>query len=782
MKYLFASTGNLLLRLLAASLLVCPLSAQFEDVDSPEGQRVTDIEVRYVGERTVDEARILANMNTRVGSAYSRETASDDVKRLFEFGIADILTESYAGGVRVIVLIQTRAALSDVVFQGNSALPDSRLRQEVEIDAGASVDEVKLQEAVFNIEEIYRKRGYSDISVSYRIEQDPRPGFSRVIFFIEEGQRNRLRSILFQGNASISAAELRGVMEIKEKGLIGTILPFTRRGKIDNNVLEEDLLRIEEEYRNHGFLNARVTDLQRLRIEKDPDRVDLLIIIEEGPQFSVGNVRIEGASAFGDAELVPLLKLNGGMTYSAKTMREDIERLEDYYGSRGYADFRVQPRIENAGPNVVNLTYVLREGEISYIRLINISGNEETKDEVARRELAIQPGELYNSVKLRTSRRRLENTGFFSAVEILPSDTEQAGYKDVNINLTEQQTGNISVGAGFSSIDNVVGFIDITQSNADITDFPWRSGWPWFTGDGQKMRLGIRFGTQRSDFIFSHTEPWFLERRLALTNEIYFRDADFLSDDYTERRYGYAVSLRKPVTEASFVTLEYRIQNVEIYDIDRKASDIIAAEEGEFLESKLSLEFTHDTRDSFFLPRTGHRFTAGVSVSGGPLGAEVDNYNVNLGFTQHVSLPWDTIFTLETNVAVVDGLSSGDDVPIFNRLFLGGAYDLRGFNYRDVGPKDQFGEPIGGQTLASATLEFTFPIVERVRGAVFYDVGFVNPDSFDFSSSDYNSDVGIGVRLYLPIGPIRLDYGIPLESDDENDSSGKFNFNLGYQF
>ena len=800
--------------------LFLPLSAGAQEDGPPrgdEGKTVTDIEVQYIGAATVDKDRLLATMKTKVGSPFSQETIQDDVRALASYGIANFITEPYANGVRVVVVVQTRAALSNVIIQGNSRFDSNRLRQEVELASGETIDEVKLQEGVFNIEELYAKKGYSDVTVSYEIRDDPRGGYQQVIYTVNEGEASRLRKVVFRGNTDVSSRQLRGVMKVRKASLWNM---FTSRGRIDRGELEEDVLRIEQEFRNHGYLNAKVVTLEQPRVGNS-DKVDLVITVEQGEKFWVEDVKVSGNNQIALTELAAAIRMAPGGVYSEETLLGDIERISDFYGARGYADARITPRIESAGPQRITVFYDLREGAISYVRKINISGNQKTRDVVLRRELAVQPGDIYNTVKMRVSKRRLEGIGFFTRpVEVLPDDTGEAGYKDININVTERETGSISFGAGFSSVDNLVGFLDISQSNFDLFNFPS------MTGAGQKFRMGLKWGTRRKDFVLSLSEPWFLNRRLTLGGEVYYRDSTFLSDEYDERRYGGAIFLRKPVGEHSFLQAEYRLQKVKIHDIDFTrtalvdsdgdgiaeeffdgdndgfvevdtdgdgvverfrtpgASPEIFQEEGDYLESKLSLNFVSDTRDSFFTPRTGQRWELGASVSGGFLGGDVDSYNLKAGFVQHVSLPGDLIFSFEAAAEVADTWNSGDRVPIFNRHFLGGSYDMRGFEYRDVGPKDVYGEPIGGGTSATATLELTFPIFERVRGAVFYDVGFVNEDAYDFSTSDINSDYGFGVRLMLPISPypLQLDYAFPIETDEFNDSGGRFNFVLGARF
>jgi outer membrane protein insertion porin family len=424
----------------------------------------------------------------------------------------------------------------------------------------------------------------------------------------------------------------------------------------------------------------------------------------------------------------------------------------------------------------MDVTYRVEEGLQSYVEHIDISGNTRTKDKVIRREIALAPGDLYNTVRVDASKERLKNLNYFSKVDTFPSDTLVPGRKDLKVLVEEKRTGSFNFGAGFSSIDSLIGFAEITQGNFDIMR------WPYFTGAGQKFRLRVQWGTRRKDFILSLTEPYFLDYRLSVGGELFFRDASFVSAVYDERRYGFDLHARKFLNEFTYVRFGYTLQDVDIHDVDPDASQQIKDEEGNRLESKLYGGITFDTRDSVFLTRRGHKIDLQTYVAGGFLGGDTDIYGFDLEASKYFLLPWDTILILNAEAAVVQTWAGGDRVPIFDRLFLGGANNLRGFKYRDVGPKDADDEPIGGNTLARLTVEYTFPVVEKVRGAVFYDVGFVNEDSYDFGSGNINSDVGIGVRLDLPIGPVRIDYGIPIQTQNNNSGSGKFNFNIGYQF
>jgi outer membrane protein insertion porin family len=381
------------------------------------------------------------------------------------------------------------------------------------------------------------------------------------------------------------------------------------------------------------------------------------------------------------------------------------------------------------------------------------------------------------------SKKRLENLNYFSRVEVYPEDTLVPGRKDVNVQLEEKRTGSFNFGAGFSSIDSLLGFAEVTQSNFDITKFPT------FTGGGERFRIRIQYGVQRKDFVISLTEPYFLDQKLSTTGELFFREASFVSNVYSERRYGFDIQNRKALSDFVFLRFGYKLEDVGLTQVDPSASQTIKDQAKSMLKSELSVGLTYDTRDSVFLTRRGEKVDLSIYTTGGFLGAQEQIYGWDAQASKYFHLPGDTILTVIGEAGMVSPWGPMADVPLYDRLFLGGANNLRGFLFRYATPKDVNGEPLGGDTLVRGTAEFTYPIVEKVRGAFFYDGGFVNTQAYKFTPSKdpngtggFNSDFGFGFRVELPIGPIRVDYGIPITHDHATGGGGKFNFNIGYQF
>ncbi len=734
---------------------------------------VRSVDVRSIGAGTIDKNRVLANMSLQPGTTYTQDKSDQDVKNLVASGIVanvNIIPEpAGADGVRLTVIVEARTNLGEVVFLGNSSIPTKTLASEADLKLGTVVDEVKLQEAQRKVREAYEKKGFTDVDVRYQQEKAAETGFTRVTFYITEGQRSVLNDVRFEGNSVYTEKELVGLVKIGSRDWWRV---WDLKKRVNAEQLEKDVLAIQDKYQNNGYMNARVTAVDRVPVG---DKVDVVFRVSEGESFTFSAVGIEGMTSFPKEELVPSLQSTAGETYSAAGVKADLRLIRDYYGSRGYADVMVTPRITRSGGGQLAITYVVTEGGIYYVRKINIDGNTKTKDEVIRREVAIAPGEVYSTTKQDVSKARLEDLGYFQRpVEFFPVDTDTPGYKDVNITVSEVSTGQVQIGAGFSSIDSLIGILELQQTNFDLMN------WPSFTGDGQKFRTRIQYGLKRRDFQLEFSEPWFMDQRLAFGTELYYRDLLYLSDYYDQNVYGAAFSLARPLGEHGRIRAEYRVQNVGI-DVDDDASEILQTEDGDYLDSAVGLAYTYDTRSPLRgLTRKGHKFQIDGAVSG--LGGDVETYEFGLSGSKYFSLPWDTVFKVEGAFETVDNWG-GDSTPIFKRKFLGGANTLRGFDYRDVGPKDENGEPIGGKTSAYITAEYNFPLFWKLRGTVFADVGMVSSDVFDVGG-DWNSDVGFGLQLWdvLPQGPIRVDIGFPISSDEYNDDGVQFNFNIGYQF
>ena len=722
----------------------------------------------------MSKERILAQMRMKVGQPFNSAMVEQDVEALYKSGAVlnvRIFAEPEGDGVKVIVRVQTRSIVREIVIDGAERIKAKRLRKEIKLRLNQPIKEEQLEEARQKIIEVYQAHGFTDVNVQFRVDPiDERRGTARVVFTVNEGAKGAVSQIRFEGNLHFSDWRLRKEMKTKRKTIVSFI---DKSGRLDEAQLQQDLDSIREWYQNHGFIDVEIKDVRRERNTKGT--LTITIVIAEGPQYHVGKVTVSGEKVAKEESIRALLKMKEGSVYSPKQLHDDAKAVADAYGSGGYVDLVITPESTPAGPALVDVHYKIEEGERSFVNRVIIAGNTRTKDKVIRREVLVAPGDVFNTVRADLTKKRLENLGYFSKVETYPEETDVPGRKDLTILVQEKRTGSFSFGAGFSTIDQLVGFAELTQGNFDLFN------WPTFTGGGQKFRLRVQYGTQRKDFLLNVTEPYFLDRRLSLSGQLFYTEADYLSVEYNQRNYGFTIDLRKPITSFIYVSLGYQLQDIDIFDVSSGASAFIKSQEGSFTESKIISSVVFDRRDNALLTRTGQRITLAPFVAGGFLGGNTQIYGWDLEGSQYFRLKWDTILLINGEIATVDNWGNGSGVPIFERLYLGGANNLRGFPYREVGPQDVTGEPIGGLSMARATVEWTFPIIEKARGAIFYDTGFVNSDAWSFGFKHIASDVGVGIRLNLPIGPLRLDYGYPLQRDGYN-GGGHFNFSVGYQF
>ncbi len=739
---------------------------------------IRSIDVQYIGPVTIARERVLAQLRTKVGRPYSDLIAEEDIRSLYASGAVQnvrIFGEPQGDGIRVVVAIETRSVLKEIQLDGVSRISVRKLRKSLGVKLNARVNEADLEKGRQKIIEIYQAHGFTDVTVDFRVEPiDAGRAISRAVYTVDEGTRGAINLVRFEGNSHVSSKILRKQMKTKSKTIISFI---DKSGRLDNAQLQQDMESIREYYQNHGYVDMNVREVRKERTRKGA--LQLVAVIDEGPQYRFGKIGFTGYKNTTEQKLKEVAFLAGkvkeGTVYSPKALKDAGKAIADNYGSGGYVDLEIVPHSVLSSKDVIDVNFTVEEGTRSFVQRIVITGNTRTKDKVLRREVLIAPGDTFNTVRVETSKKRLENLGYFSRVDTYPIESGVEGRKDLAIQVEEKRTGSLNFGGGFSTVDSVVGFAELTQSNFDILS------WPNFTGAGQKFRARLQIGTQRQDIELALTEPWFLDRPLSLGGSAFYHEANYLSSIYDQRNLGFSIEARKALFPFVSASVGYRLENFDIFNVQASASQAIKDQAGSSTKSQISSTIVYDHRDNPFLTRTGERISFTTYIAGGFLGGTEQIYGFDAEASKYFHLPFDTIILLNAEVATVDNWGNGNQVRIYDRLFLGGSNNLRGFDFREVGPKDNKGEPLGGKTLARGTVEFTFPIVDKARGALFYDTGILNTNAYDFSDEHWGSDVGIGVRLDLPIGPLRVDYGIPLQRDG-NRNSGKFNFNVGYQF
>lgn len=769
-------------------------------------ETVKEVKVRALDQFGTDASDVLQFCSLRPGAEFSQEALSKDVRSLLDtgrFGYAGVEVEKTDQGIRVYFVVRRRYRYQDpLIVKGADALSERKITKLSELNNGDYIDEPILAERAAKIRAEYLKKFYPDVKIITEIIPiKGSVGAANVSFTIDEGKRQVIKDFVFTGNPSIPSEDL--------KASFGQRPWYDPRGWfMDTPVSAQDLENArrtaEEVYHNRGYLDAKVA--APVREDIGDEKVNMVFAVTEGDCYSVDSTAIRGVKLFPEREVLRSVRLEVDAVAGQTAIDAAEKAIRDYYGSRGYVDTTVNTVKQTVPgkPGRMALTFDVQEGELAYVRNIIIRGNSKTKDKVIRREVQVGPGSLMNTVKIEQSERRLKNLGYFSEVRHYTEKVDKEGQRDLVYEVDEQRTGNFMIGAGVSSVDNVVGFLELTQSNFDILN------WPNFTGGGQKARLGLEVGDRRQTAEVSWTNPWMWDRPIAFSAELYRRMRWY--DEYDEIRTGGSVGLSYPMKELNIlgktiggrVGVRYTLEMVEMDDVDKgqwylDENDVDSTpkewnnqyfkyqedEYGDNLNSIVRMYWANDTRDQPFVPTRGYKATLFGEASDGAIG-DNEFYKVGANYKRWFPMPWfKHVFSLRGRFETVDAYHG--DLPIYEHLFLGGPRSVRGVEYRDIGPKVLRGNgskkhaPIGGKTLALVSAEYTIPVFKAVRFATFMDVGSLSDDEFDPELSDVSVTAGVGLRIDIPGFPIRFDFATPINDDDDYTDDEVFSFMIGFE-
>lgn len=763
-----------------------PTTGLFQNDAAYDGKRVSGVQFRYTGKKVLPDSRLMDVVQTRAGGEYSSARVNADLERLIERSLIDpnasVTVQPSGNSVKVIFNVRPSSVMAGVGFTGNEEFDDEDLRETAKLQPGTVLSDSSLAAARANIIKAYQEAGYPDAQVNWKASATENGAYKDVIFEINEGREVSMNGIEFEGNKAFDDEQLRQLMKTKERGFFTW---FTKSGRIDREQVEDDLEAVVKHYRNYGYLRARLANVEYTSSTNETGRKKLYlkVTVDEGPRYQVRKVSFGPLKAYTPQELEPGMSMLGGDIYSLQKVSDDVTMIRRYYGAKGYADADVRPDIDEVGvaedgTHLVDIRYNVTEGNRYKVGRINVRGNTKTRQHVILRELPLKPGENLNSVDLETAKKRLENLNYFDQVEVSQGLSTTSGYRDVNVNVHEKMTGSLTLGVAFSTVENVYLYTTITQSNFDIRGFV-NGG--TFVGGGQRLTLSGKLGTEYSSASIYLLEPWFLDRKLALGNELFFSNSSYLSDYYEQQNFGWAISLRKSLSDLTSVKFEYRLEQYGI-DTESGAPIFFQAQDGDYVRSHFRVSYEYDSRDAMITPRKGGNWEVHLGYSGP--GSTEQTYTMGMSGSYYYNSFWDSIFSVNFGMETVDAVS-GNDVPIFERCYLGGPANLRGFRYRDVGmvDKDLAGdETMGGGSSAYVQLEMTLPIVESVRFAMFVDAGFVHEDSFDFVPNQLAANYGIGLRIQLPMGPLAVDYAIPFKDDNCADDDPQFQFYVDYKY
>lgn len=753
-----------------------------EPMPSSESVRKNVAAIEVKGNKSISTSVILSKIKTRVGMDYSTNIISDDIKRINELGyFSDIKidTQDFEGGLKVFIIVVEKSLIGKITFNGRFTriFRENKLKEALKLKEGQYLDEAVLKEDVATLKDMFIKKGYSQVETRYKEELDTKLNRVNLDFTIEPGKRIRVKRIDFRGNKGFSMKRLLKLIKSRKAALLSS-------GFYKEEQLKDDVERLKSFYRKEGYADVKVS--YEAGYDTKKGWMFVIFQIDEGRKYLVGNVQIKNNTVLSAEEIKKSLKLIApNKVFSSDSMQDDSGTIQSLYFDKGYIFAQVShTHYLNPQTDRVDVTYSIEEGEAGYVDKIKIRGNVKTKDVVIRRELRITPGERFDGGKLKRSKERLQNLGFFEEVsyDIEPSAGSEPNKRNLIVEVKESKTGEFSFGGGYSSVDKLIGFVEISQKN-----FDWRN-FPYFTGGGQDLRLRAELGSISKNFELSFTEPWMFDYPVSFGFDGYSRSRDRETDvgfGYNEKRSGGDLRLGKELNEYLRGDMLYRIEEVTISSVSDDATADLKKEIGSNLISSLQLGLTQDTRDNIYSPSRGYVLGGSVEVAGGPLGGDKDFAKFTANASKYFGLMKGSTLELSLRSGIVNPYGNSSEVPIYERFYAGGAYTIRGYHERKVGPVDTASkDPIGGESMLIANIEYLYPIMSILKGAVFYDVGNVWAKANDFASGNYKAGFGFGLRLKTPVGPLRVDYGWPLnkEPGEPQKGKGKFHFSLSHGF
>jgi outer membrane protein insertion porin family len=729
----------------------------------PQGARVIE-RIEIEGNKRVDKEAVLGKLRARQGAEYSPDDVRDDIRALFSTGYFDDVsaeTVDEGEGVALVYRVKEMPFVKKVLIKGNSELREDKIRGVVTVRENTALDRTLLNENIEKIEALYAEDGFFLAEVEADVNIDGVE--AEVSFNIKEGPEIRVAGITIIGNKFFSDSDIKGFMSTEEKGIFSFV---TGSGKFNRFILENDLNIILGKYFDNGFIKAQILDHTVLQSE-DKKWFFITIALTEGEQHTLGSIDVKGDLLKAREELLEKVKIMPGEVFSRSRLSAGIDAIAEVYGNEGYAYVDIRP-ITKIDPEkrTVDVVLDIKKNELTYIERIDITGNTRTRDKVIRRELEIEEGGLFSSAEIKRSRNNLRRLGYFDDVRIGELSGSAPDKMNLNVEVKERPTGSVSAGFGYSSVDKLIGTASISQSN--------------FLGTGIKLDISGTVSSSSSKYQIGFTEPWLMDRPISAGFDIYDTDKEYL--DFNLFKQGFDIRFGFPLTERytkGYVT--YKLENVDITDVDDDASTYIKEQEGETVESSIRNTVKRDTRDDAFFPREGSVASASIELAGGPLGGTSWFVKYEADAIKYFSLPLDTTFSIRGSLGRAQGYS-GHDVPIYEKYFLGGINTIRGFETRSIGPKDpETGDVIGGTTMMVANLEFLFPLIpeQNVRGLVFFDAGNSYEGPIDFG--DIRTSAGLGIRWFSPLGPLRLELGFNLDPR-EGESSQQWDFAIGTVF
>jgi outer membrane protein insertion porin family len=724
-------------------------------------EKVTRIEVK--GNRRIDKDAILSVMQTREGEILAPARLREDLKAIFKMGfftnVKFEVSDTPEGRI-LAVIVQEKPAIRQIMIQGNRKIKEKKILEAMDLKPFTVASETAIVENVAKVEKLYAEKGFYQAKISYTL-QPVTDTEVNLVLNINEGGKVYVKKIEFEGNTAFKDKQLRAVMETKEKTLLTF---FTGAGKLDKDILERDVEKVAAFYFNNGYVRAKVGE-PRLDIKEG--NIFITIPVEEGPQYQVGQVDLQGDLLEDKEKLKKGLAIAKRKVYSREVVQQDLTNLADFYADKGYANADITPLVKEDDVNrQVNIIFDIRQGNKVYFERIEIAGNVKTRDKVIRRELRVYENELFSATKLKESTRNLRRLEYFEDVNFSTTPGSSPERMNLKITVKERPTGTFGIGAGYSTQDRLVGMVEISQTN--------------LFGRGQQLRLQGIIGAISNRFRLSFTEPYLFDRPLSFGIDAFNWERDF--DEYTRRSYGGSVRLSHPLRwRYTRLFGSYRFEYVDLSNLRPNTSQVIQEAATIHSTSAVSLGVRRDSRDALFMPTRGSDNSLTMEMAG--LGGDTAYLRFIAETGWYFPFWWGTVGVIHARGGYMSKLSWGE-LPSYEKFYLGGIDSIRGFNFADISPRDpRTNERIGGTSFSQLNLEYRWPVPYLKKfgfmGTFFFDAG--NVYGGNYVAPTLRTSVGGGFRWYSPMGPLRVEWGYNL-SPKPYERKSVWEFTVGGSF
>lgn len=718
-------------------------------------------QILIVGNQRIEADAILRAVRVKSGDIYDEDKLSEDLTAIYKMGWFDdvrVDAEKASDGVSISFSVQEKPTIREIEFSGNVAIDDEELLENVDISTGSILNIFNIRRNIKIIESLYKDKNYHNVKVGFEI--DPLDNnLANLKFNIEEGDKVRIKTITFDGNSAYDSEELKDKMETSEKGFFSWL---TSSGDLNREELQQDVYQLASFYQNNGYAEARIGEPE---IEYRDEWIYILIKINEGPRFKMGQVGVSGDFVLPEAELLAGIQVKKEEWYNRDAIRQDVLALTDIYADRGYAHADVFPELQvNPENSTVDILFHITKNAPVYFERINIVGNTKTRDKVIRREFKIHEQELYSSSRLKRSVADLHRLDYFEDVKVKPQQGSAPDKMLLDIEVVEKPTGTFTFGGGYSAVDKLYVMASVSERN--------------FLGRGQIMELAVQTGGTARQYTFGFTEPWLFDIPLSAGIDLYQMEREY--DDYDRDSRGGGLRFGYPLFDFTRGYIKYAYDRSDISDISEEASPYIYP--GKNIESSVSLSIVYDSRNRQFNPSEGSKHSATIKYAG--LGGNVGFTKLTAETGWYFPLFWGTVGFIHGESGYIEE-SSDKYLPDYERFYLGGINSVRGFDWQDISPVINDDIKIGGTEFAQVNVEYIFPIIKEsgLVGLFFYDAGNAWAlDNDDAESEDgLRNSWGFGIRWYSPMGPLRLERGYILDSKP-GEGSGRWEFSMGGTF